>query len=104
MVGAVNFPCIRHLRGSERVGLCAAGGRQVEALVRHPKRAALLAYLAAAIPRGPHRRDTLLALFWPESDAPHARAALNQALYVLRSALGDEAIAPRGDGEVASSP
>ena len=83
--------------------LSAADGRQVEALVRHPKRAALLAYLAAAIPRGPHRRDTLLALFWPESDAPHARAALNQALYVLRSALGDEAIAPRGDGEVGLS-
>ena len=81
----------------------AADGRQVETLVRHAKRTALLAYLAAAIPRGPHRRDTLLALFWPESDAPHARAALNQALYVLRSALGDEAIAPRGDGEVGLS-
>jgi len=83
--------------------LRAADGRQVETLVRHAKRTALLAYLAAAIPRGPHRRDTLLALFWPESDAPHARAALNQALYVLRSALGDEAITPRGDGEVGLS-
>ena len=83
--------------------LRAADGRQVETLVRHAKRTALLAYLAAATPRGPHRRDTLLALFWPESDAPHARAALNQALYVLRSALGEEAIAPRGDGEVGLS-
>ena len=85
------------------LSLSAADGRQVEALVRHAKRTALLAYLAAASPRGPHRRDSLLALFWPESDAPHARAALNQALYVLRSALGDEAIAPRGDGEVGLS-
>jgi len=83
--------------------LSAADGRQVEALVRHPKRTALLVYLAAASPRGPQRRDTLLALFWPESDAPHARAALNQALYVLRSALGEEAIATRGDGEVGLS-
>src|SRR5205823_14606384 len=83
--------------------LRAADGRQVETLVRHAKRTALLAYLAAASPRGPHRRDTLLALFWPESDAPHARSALNQALYVLRSARGDEAIAPRGDGEVGLS-
>ena len=83
--------------------LRAADGRQVETLARHAKRTALLAYLAASSPRGPHRRDTLLALFWPESDAPHARAALNQALYVLRSALGEEAIAPRGDGEVVLS-
>ena len=85
------------------LSLSAADGRHVEALVRHPKRAALLAYLAAATPRGPQRRDTLLALFWPESDAAHARAALNQALYVLRSALGEEAIASRGDGEVGLS-
>jgi len=80
--------------------LRASDGRDVAILVHHPKRAALLAYLAAALPRGAHRRDILLALFWPESDASHARAALNQALYVLRAALGDEAITPRGDGEV----
>src|SRR5687768_13993232 len=65
---------------------------------------ALLAYLAAALPRGPHRRDTLLALFWPESDGARARAALNQALYVLRKALGDEAIESRGDGDVRLNP
>ena len=82
------------------VRLRASSGQDVEVLARHPKRAALLAYLAAALPRGPHRRDTLLALFWPESDAAHARAALNQALYVLRTALGDDAIVSRGDGDV----
>lgn len=69
-------------------------------LVRHAKRTALLAYLAAEQPRGLHRRDTLLALFWPESDAAHARAALNQALYVLRTALGERAIVSRGGDEV----
>lgn len=79
----------------------AADGRKVEPLVRQSKRTALLAYLAAAVPRGAHRRDKLLALFWPESDDPHARAALSQALYVLRSALGEEAILSRGDDEVA---
>ena len=80
------------------VQLTASDGRAVAAFVRHEKRTALLAYLAAALPRGPHRRDTLLALFWPESDAAHARAALNQALYVLRTALGERAIVPCGDG------
>jgi TolB-like protein/DNA-binding SARP family transcriptional activator/Flp pilus assembly protein TadD len=70
------------------------------ALARQAKRSALLAYLAAAVPRGLHRRDTLLALFWPESDTPHARAALNQALYVLRTELGDDTIVTDGDDQV----
>lgn len=82
------------------VRLQAPDGRDVQVLVRHPKRTALLAYLAAALPRGPHRRDTLLALFWPESDAAHARAALNQALYVLRTTLGEQAIVSHGAEEV----
>ena len=73
-------------------------------LARQPKRVALLAYLAAATPHGPHRRDRLLSLFWPESDAPHARAALSQALYVLRSHLGDDAIRSNGDDALALDP
>jgi DNA-binding SARP family transcriptional activator len=77
--------------------LAASDGRDLESLLRQPKRAALLAYLAAASPRGFHRRDALLAVFWPELDDTHARAALNQALYVLRNALGDQAIRTRGD-------
>lgn len=79
----------------------ASGGRDVEPLVHQTKRAALLAYLAAATPRGQHRRDKLLALFWPELDQAHARAALNQALYVLRATLGEDALLPHGDGAVA---
>jgi DNA-binding SARP family transcriptional activator/TolB-like protein/Tfp pilus assembly protein PilF len=78
----------------------ASDGRDVDALVRQSKRTALLAYLAASGPHGLHRRDTLLALFWPESDESHARAALSQALYVLRNALGEQAILGRGDDEV----
>lgn len=80
--------------------ISASDGRDVELLVRQPKRIALLAYLAAAMPRGPHRRDRLLALFWPESDDARARAALSQALYVLRSALGVDAVVSRGHDEV----
>lgn len=83
------------------VRLQSADQRDVEVLARHAKRAALLAYLAAALPKGSHRRDTLFALFWPESDIAHARAALNQAVYVLRTALGEDAVLSRGDGDVA---
>ena len=82
--------------------LGATDGRDLETLARQSKRTALLAYLAA-MPNGMQRRDSLLALFWPELDETHARASLSQALYVLRNALGDQAIVTRGDGEVGLS-
>lgn len=65
-----------------------------------PKRFALLTYLAVARPRGFQRRDTLLVLFWPESDARRARNALNQAVFSLRSTLGSEVLPSRGRGEL----
>src|SRR2546430_7972669 len=77
--------------------LIDAGGREVKSLLTRPRRLALLAYLAAATPRGLHRRDSLLALFWPELDQEHARAALRQALHVVRDALGADVIVTRGD-------
>ena len=64
---------------------------------------ALLAYLAAAVPDGLQRRDTLLALFWPEASATKARASLSQTLYILRNALGEQAIVTHGDDEVGVS-
>jgi len=86
------------------LSLSSSDGRGVTTLARQPKRAALLAYLAAAVPHGLHRRETLLAMFWPESDQPHARQALSQTLHVLRRALGDQAIVTRGDEEVGVNP
>jgi len=82
------------------VRLTDASGREVKSLLTRSRRLALLAYLAAATPRGLLRRDTLLALFWPELDQEHARAALRQALHVVRDALGAEVIVTRGDDEV----
>src|SRR3989449_5031346 len=80
--------------------LTDAEGREVTSLLTRSRRLALLAYLAAARPRGLHRRDTLLALFWPELDVEHARAALRQALHVVRDSLGAQAIVTRGDEEI----
>lgn len=77
-----------------------ADGSPVQSVVLQPKRMALLAYLAAARPRGPHRRDVLLPLLWPELDAERGRAALSKALHHLRSSLGAEAIAGRGDDAI----
>src|SRR2546426_36429 len=88
------------LRMLGRLSLTAADGREMRTLLGQPRRFALLAYLAAATPPGFHRRDSLLALFWPELDQEHARTALRQALRVLRAALGPEAVVSRGDEEV----
>jgi TolB-like protein/DNA-binding SARP family transcriptional activator len=74
-------------------------GEELRPVLAQPKRAALLTYLALARPRGPQRRDILLALFWPELDTEHARNALSQAVHFLRRSLGPEAlVASNGEG------
>ena len=65
------------------------------------KRVALLTYLAIATPRGFHRRDTLLALLWPELDREHARGALRQALHVIRRSMTAGALLTKGDDAIA---
>lgn len=82
------------------VDLRRSDGHQLDAVLTQPKRVALLAFLAAATPHRFHRRDTLLALFWPELDQVHARAALRQALHSLRRAFDTEVLTSRGDEEV----
>jgi DNA-binding SARP family transcriptional activator/TolB-like protein len=76
------------------------GGREAAAALAQPKRVALLAYLAAASPYGFHRRDTILALFWPEADKHHARTALRKAIYFLRQEIDPGVVASRGDEEL----
>ena len=74
------------------------------AVLAQPKRLALLVYLAGARPFGVHRRDELLALFWPDLDDTRARDALNQALRFLRQALGPEVFVRRGGEDVGIDP
>ncbi len=76
-------------------------GAPVRGVLTQPKRLALLAYLAVARPRGFHRRDTLLALLWPEQDRQHARASLRKALHGVRRTLGKEVVAGRGVEDLA---
>ena len=63
----------------------------------HRHRIALLTLIFAAWPQ-PLSRDRAIGLLWPERDTAHARRLLNLAVHVLRSALGEEAIASTGDG------
>jgi DNA-binding SARP family transcriptional activator len=60
---------------------------ELEQLLAQRSRAALLIYLAV---ERRVSRESLTALFWPESDADNARHALRQSLYQLRKAVGAE--------------
>lgn len=79
-------------------------GRPLEALQRRSGRLALLVYLAVDRPPGPKRRDTLLAMFWPEASPERARGALRQALQTLGDALGPGALTGRGTASVGCNP
>ncbi len=86
------------------LALKAHDGRPLRSVLAQPKRVALLAYLAACGKRETHRRDTLLGVFWPDMDEGRARHALNQALYVLRRAVGPAVFVTTGDEELSLDP
>jgi DNA-binding SARP family transcriptional activator/Tfp pilus assembly protein PilF len=79
-------------------------GQEVRSVLVQPKQVALLAYLALVNPERFHRRDVLVALFWPDLAAERARAALRNGLYRLRQALGAEIVETRGADEVRLAP
>ena len=96
---------MHQLRTFGGIDLRDAEGREVQALLAQPKRLALLVYLALAPASNRYRRrDTVLALFWPEADTEHARASLRQALHYLRRSLGDQVLLGRSDEEIGIDP
>jgi DNA-binding SARP family transcriptional activator len=90
------------------IELCTLGTAVVREAGHHrtlqPKDVALLAYLVAARPRGPQRREILVSLLWPETGERRARNALNQALHRIRKALGPDVVLSRGYEEVGIDP
>lgn len=60
---------------------------------KYDKARALLAYLAAEADR-PHRRETLMAMLWPDLPESAARNNLRQALANLREAIADRKADP----------
>src|SRR5216117_1197252 len=88
------------LRTLGAVDLKDSEGRELRPLLTQPKRLALLTYLALAGSSGFRRRDTVVALFWPELDEEHARGSLRQALRFLRRSLGAGIIVSRGEEEI----
>ncbi|HET8712746.1 MAG TPA: BTAD domain-containing putative transcriptional regulator, partial [Gemmatimonadales bacterium] len=92
---------MNRLRALGALDLRDETGRELRTLLAQPKRVALLVYLSTATPRSFHRRDSLVALLWPELDTEHARNALRQALHFLRNGLGAGTLTARGAEEIA---
>jgi DNA-binding SARP family transcriptional activator len=86
-----------------RLDLRADGQPPLDEALAGPKRVALLTILAL---HGGNfvRRDTILALLWPELDTDRARHSLRQAVYLLRREFKTDVIARRGEEELAIDP
>lgn len=93
---------ILHLLGQMR--LTDPSGKEIPSLLSHPKRMAVLAYLALAGRGTDVHRDMLLGLLWPESDTAHARNSLNQVLHAIRRGLGRGALRSRSRAEIGLDP
>src|SRR2546425_4727956 len=90
------------LRRLGAVALRGADGRAVRSILAQPKRLARLAYLA--VHTAGARRDSVVALFWPELDTAHARGALRQSLRFLRRELGDGILNGHSDEAIEFEP
>jgi DNA-binding SARP family transcriptional activator/TolB-like protein len=77
--------------------LRTADGHVLAPVLQQPRRFAVLLYLVLAQPRGFHRRDTLLGLFWPETPRERGSHNLSQTLHFLKVRLGDGVVERRGD-------
>ncbi|MGB7212307.1 MAG: AAA family ATPase [Gemmatimonadales bacterium] len=82
------------------LGRCAIEIRAETASTEHAfgpgKPFALMAYLAAS-PGRAAGRELLLDLLWSDADPERARNSLRQAIWLLRSRLGDTVLATDGD-------
>ena len=90
------------LRTLGALDLKRADGRAAHSILAQPKRLALFTYLAVHLDGS--RRDSLVALFWPDLDTPHARGALRQSLRFLRRELGDGILNGHSDEAIGFEP
>jgi DNA-binding SARP family transcriptional activator len=90
-----------HCRLLGAIDVRDARGNPVRSFVVQPKRVGLLAYLLLRGPEQFTRRDTLIALFWPESSDGAGRHSLSQALHALRKEFEAHVVARRGNDGIA---
>jgi DNA-binding SARP family transcriptional activator/TolB-like protein len=77
---------------------------ELRGVLTQPRLLSLLTYLALARPRGFHRRDSLIGMFWPEMNQGQARNALRQVVHRLRRTLGEGVVVSRGAEELGIDP
>ena len=93
----------RRVRPGRRETLHEPGAREIVTDLAHHERDASESgdvRCCVRAPAGYCRRDTLLALFWPDRDVARARAALSRAVHYLRVSLGDGVVLSLGDEEL----
>ena len=93
-----------HLRTLGAIELDGSARQEARQVISQQRRLAVLLYLALARPRGYHRRDTIIGMFWPEADTDRARNSLRQTLHQLRNSLGEELLPNRGHEEIGIAP
>ena len=80
-------------------------GTELRSLLTQSKRLGLLVYLASICGDGRMcRRDSLMAMFWPESDGERARGALRQSIHFIRHVAGRDIVVARGTDELGLVP
>jgi DNA-binding SARP family transcriptional activator len=67
---------------------------------RHPKKLAVLTYLACQHEEPWCHRESLLPVFWPNADESQARNSLRQCVHVLRRMLGEGMLNGRDEGRL----
>jgi TolB-like protein/Tfp pilus assembly protein PilF len=87
-----------------RIDLKAPAGRAIRArrLLAQPKALAVTIYLAST--KQFIRRDSLVALFWPDLDDAHARNILSKTLARITAVVGEDVLDARGTHDVAVRP
>lgn len=85
-----------HLKTLGTPSVLSVNGGPGRSIVTRPKCFAVLTYLASSQLGELHQRDSLLALFWPESSLERARNSLRQTLHILRDALDASIIVTHG--------
>jgi DNA-binding SARP family transcriptional activator len=92
----MNFSPINGLELFGSPSITGPDGAHVAGRAAQRHRLALLALLALS-PGMRSSRDRVMAYLWPESDLDHARNLLKVSVYVLRKALGEDAVLSEGD-------
>jgi DNA-binding SARP family transcriptional activator len=95
---------MHRLRSFGLVDLRDAGGRELLPAATGSTALTLLAYLAVARPAGPHDRDKIATLFWPDTTPADSAAELDVVRNQLAVRLGEDALTGTGDGSIGLDP